>query len=219
MKKLLALAMSLGLAVFCAGLSFSQSAASKGKKPAAVTGEDQEDFVEEESPEEPEAGADEAPKAGPKESGNVGKMKSYLNNRLNQYKHLYEEQRTFGKKMNSDWQEFWKKIFDERNIFEVRMAKQRLNVLDSLGSLSQAAHSQTISDFERLESNQIKSFETSQKDAISSFVNKFESDLKMFFADQERQRSEFVSMSLSSWDALKKAEPEKPARKKAEKSK
>lgn len=131
-------------------------------------------------------------------------IKAYLDGRLGQIKRSFVEQESFGKKLSGDWQDFWGKIYEERKVFEIRMARQRINLFESLSSLDSRNHGETIGDYERLQANQIKAFEQGQKDKMSRFFMEIESNMKRFENEQERLRSELLAQSVSSWESQKK---------------
>lgn len=68
-----------------------------------------------------------------------GEIESYLKGRLTAIRAGNKAQSDFNTEENQRWSEFWNKLKDERELFEVRVAKQRLNVFDSLNSLERKA--------------------------------------------------------------------------------
>ena len=226
-----------GLAAFGPGAALAQPGYSRSAKPSkkeAPKEEASEDpgYTDEESTSEDEEpakkpakkkskGQDEDEEAKPlkgRGSSDPQGIKSYLDGRLGQIKRSYVEQESFGKKLSGDWQQFWGKIYEERKVFELRMARQRINLFESLSSLDSRSHGETIGDYERLQANQIKAFEQGQKDKMSKFFTEVDSNMKRFENEQERLRSELLAQSVSSWESQKKgtARSKAAARKKAQ---
>lgn len=166
--------------------------------------------------EEPAAdGEEEAPQPAPKRKKKAAKDKddaygndkksieAYLQSRLAQLQKSYRAQESFGKRTAGAWSSHWSRVYEERKVFEVRMARQRLNIFESLASLDTAAHSQTIADFERMQANVLKSFEDSQKQKMADFFNQMMADLKQFSTEQEATRAEFMADAHAAWQSQK----------------
>ncbi|HAH06109.1 MAG TPA: hypothetical protein DCM05_06210 [Elusimicrobia bacterium] len=213
MKRLLSLILAVGVAALGYGMLAAQSDTGRGSKSKKAVAEDE--FAEDEGGEEapPEEQAPAKKKAGkpargedeaPAEANETEMVKNYLKGRLSQLKRNHIEQEAFGKKFNSDWQEFWKGLYDKRRDFEIRIAKQRLNHFELLSSLSPSAHSTAIRDYEQQQNNLIKAFEQEQQDALKKFFVGVDANIKKFSADQEKQRQEFLNQTLASWDKQKK---------------
>lgn len=156
---------------------------------------------------EAEEEATPAPKKGGKKPGHMGKDKGdiekYLKHRIAALKTSHKSRLDFVAKDAKEWGEFWSKVKDERQLFEVRIARQRLDLFESLGSLDQKEHPTTISDFERLQSNQIKAFENSQKGKMSDFFAARDKRWKDYYSSQEKDRVSFAAEVDASWDQLK----------------
>ena len=196
----------LALAVVTPEVLFAQpgymrGAGSKKKEPAEAY--DTEPEVKKAKPEP------KARKSSPKEdkrivAGNSKEsIEAYLQKRLEGLKGVHDNQDSFGKGFSQAWKKFWADLFEERKLFEVRMARQRLNLFESLSSLSPSYHAGTISDFERLQGNQIKSFEDSQKSKMDEYFAKQLSDIKTFAMEQESIRLEFMNSAIKSWQDQK----------------
>lgn len=168
------------------------------------------------------AGAKSTPKA-PKTSeeasegkqASMGKDKTgieaYLKERLSSIRARHKAQGDFNADEGQQWQEFWNKVKEERELFEVRVAKQRLNVFESLDSLERTEHGKTIADFERMQSNVLKSFEAAQRAKMAAFFTAQAGRTKAFAARQEKDRVSFAEEAEASWRLLKSGLPSSPA--------
>lgn len=187
--------MSLALAATLSGVIYLR--AQETADPAA----DAE--AEEEATPAPAKGA-----AG-KKPGNMGKDKAgiegYLKHRLAAIKTSHKQRIDFASRDQTEWGNFWNKVKEERNLFEVRIARQRLDLFESLGSLNQKEHSTTISDFERLQTNQIRAFENDQRAKMQEFFSGREKRWKEYYNAQEKDRASFAAEVDASWDQLKAA--------------
>lgn len=138
-------------------------------------------------------------------------IEAYLKERLNSIRARHKAQVDFNTDEDQQWQEFWNKIKEERELFEVRVAKQRLNVFESLDSLEKAEHGKTLADFERMQSNVLKSFETAQRAKMTAFFAAQAERMKAFAARQEKERLSFAEDAEASWRQLKTDTPAPPA--------
>lgn len=128
---------------------------------------------------------------------------AHLQSRIKQLKGFHKGQMRFGRRMNASWVKFWDKIYNDRKIFDVRMARQRLNLFESLASLDPSAHRGTVSDFERLQANQVKSFEANLKKQMMSYLFQLVVDLKDFTVEEEEKRAYFNRELMESWTSQK----------------
>ncbi|MFH1723120.1 MAG: hypothetical protein ABII00_00715 [Elusimicrobiota bacterium] len=154
----------------------------------------------EEKVEEPVEEPAEEPVGVSKES-----IEAYLQKRLNKLKKVYEDQDAFGLRRSGAWKNFWLKRYEERKLFEVRVARQRLNLFESLASLDPSYHGQTIADFERLQDNVIKSFESQQKEKMDEFFAGLTRDIEEYAKGQERIRADFLESAIEAWKSQKSA--------------
>jgi hypothetical protein len=147
------------------------------------------------------------PSLSTEKTSSMGKDKTeieaYLKQRVATIRAANKAQSDFNSAENQLWLEFWNKVKDERELFEVRVAKQRLNVFESLDSLEPSEHGKTIADFERMQSNVLRSFETAQRTKMASFFASQTERLKAFSAKQEKDRSDFAEEAEASWRQLK----------------
>lgn len=165
--------------------------------------------------------APKAPKASEAEESSMSKpasmgkdkagIEAYLKERLASIRARHKAQGDFNTDEAQLWLEFWSKIKEERELFEVRVAKQRLNVFESLDSLERAEHGKTIADFERMQSNVLKSFETAQKTKMTAFFTAQAERTKAFAAKQEKDRVSFAEDAEASWRQLKSGLASTPA--------
>jgi hypothetical protein len=132
-------------------------------------------------------------------------IEAYLQRRLGQAKKGHREQDKWGRGMTSAWSKFWTQMYEDRKSFEIRIARQRLNLFESLDSLDETFHSQTIADFERLQSNIIKSFESQQQQKMSDYFSVLYSDLKAFQSQQDALRQQMAEEAMAAWKAQKAA--------------
>lgn len=130
-------------------------------------------------------------------------IEAYLKQRLADIRAGNKAQSDFSAAEALVWEEFWSKVKEERELFEVRVAKQRLNVFESLDSLERSEHSKTIADFERMQSNVLKSFENAQKAKMTAFFAAAAQRTKDFAARQEKERAAFAADAEAGWRTLK----------------
>lgn len=198
------------------GQAFAQgalrgTARSKGAPPAA----EDDSVAEEEAPAEEE----EAPKPKAKKrraSDGKGMVEEYLRDRLTVAQKNHHEQKAFGAKVTERWDKFFAELYDDRKRFETSIARQRLNLFETLSSVGPGYREQAVSDFERMQGTMLKSFDGSQKQKMDEFFGRLLDDYRSYFVDQERKRSELVQSSVEAWkdqrvvtDAADKAETKK----------
>ena len=104
------------------------------------------------------------------------------------------------------WQTFWTKVKDDRTLFEVRLARQALALFDSLASLDPHDHASTIANYEKMQSDVMKSFELQQKQKMADFFAERDARWRQFAADQERDRADFAAEGEAAWQEHKAAE-------------
>ena len=165
------------------------------------------------SADEAEAGA-EAPAAkgtapARKAAATMGKDKAgieaYLRHRLAVIKSTHKARVDFVARDSDEWAKFWEKVKEERNLFEVRVARLRLDTFESLGSLDPKDHSRSIADFEQMQNHQAEIFESDQKKKMADFFARRIKKWADYYANQERDRSGFAAEADASWDQLKAA--------------
>lgn len=150
---------------------------------------------------------DARPAAAEEKPPTMGKDKpeieAYLKQRLATIRAANKAQLEFEAEESRLWQEHWNKVKDDRELFEVRVAKQRLNVFESLDSLEKAEHGKTIADYERMQDNVLSSFEAAQRAKMTAFFAAQTARLKAFAAKQEKDRAAFAADATGSWRRLK----------------
>lgn len=187
---------ALGLALLLAPAAAFAAASKAASKPSKA------------SKAPPADDAEEAPEAKPASMGkDKAGIEAYLKERLSSIRTRHKAQADFNDDEARLWQEFWNKIKEERELFEVRVAKQRLNVFESLDSLEVAEHGKTLGDFERMQSNVLKSFEAAQKAKMAAFFTAQAERTKAFAARQEKDRVSFAEDAEASWRQLKSGLP------------
>lgn len=139
-------------------------------------------------------------------------IEAYLQRRLSDSKKLNRDQEQWGRGMAAAWGKFWTQMYEDRKSFEIRIARQRLNLFESLDSLDPAFHGQTISDFERLQGNIMKSFESQQQTKMRDYFSVLFSDLKSFQSEQEAARVRMGQEAMDAWSAQKESSKVKKKR-------
>ena len=161
--------------------------------------------VEEEAPaEEEEEPAEEArPRKKAKKSDAKGMVEDYLRDRLSVVQRNWSDQKAFGVKMGERWDKFFAEINDDRKRFEASIARQRLNLFDTMASVGPSYQAQSVSDFERMQNTMLKSFDASQKEKMDEFFGRLMEDVKGYALDQDKKRSEMVTISMEAWKEQK----------------
>ena len=132
-------------------------------------------------------------------------IEAYLQSRLGEAKKNHKSQDKWGRGLTGAWSKFWTQMYDDRRKFEIRIARQRLNLFESLDSLDSSFHGQTISDFERLQTNIIKSFEAQQSQKMKDYFAVLLADLRSFQSEQEAGRVRLGREAAEAWRAQKAA--------------
>lgn len=193
----------LGLAVVAPDWAWSQPGyMRRGPKPAADSAAEDE---KEEKPkaEKPKRPARRKVKNGePVPSGtDKASIEAYLQSRLKELKGTHKDRGVFGGKMKVGWDKFWDQLHEDRKQFEINMARQRLNLFDTLSSLDPTKHAATIRHFEQLQDTQIKGFEDDVKGRMDGYFKQLGADLREFALKQEKERMEFQSQAEAAWRA------------------
>ena len=155
--------------------------------------------AEDEAPAEEE---EEAPKAKPKKrkaSDGKGMVEEYLRDRLTVAQKNHHDQKAFGAKVSERWDKFFAELYDDRKRFETSIARQRLNLFETMTSVGPGYRDQAVSDFERMQGTMLKSFEGSQKQKMDEFFGRLLEDYKGYFVEQDRKRAELVTSSVEAW--------------------
>ena len=204
----------LALAAAASTHAFAQGALrGPGKSKAAA---EDDTVVEDEAPSEEE----EAPKPKPKKrKDGRGMVEEFLRERLTVAQKNHHEQKTFGTKVSDRWDKFFTELFEDRKRFETSIARQRLQLFETLSSVSAGYREQTVQDFEKMQGTMLKSFESSQKAKMDEFFTGLMSDYKGYFGDQDKKRAELVASSAEAWKDQRVVidAADKPEKKKKEK--
>lgn len=174
--------------------------------------------AEEEAPAEDEEAAKPKPKKRKPTSGK-GMVEEYLRDRLTVAQKNHHEQKAFGAKVTERWDKFFNELYEDRKRFETSIARQRLNLFETLSSVGDAYRSQAVSDFERMQTTMLKSFESSQKQKMDDFFGRLLDDYKQYSVEQDRKRTELVQASVEAWKEQREATDSAEEPKKKGKSK
>lgn len=127
------------------------------------------------------------------------RLELYLRERTDRIKDMHRGQVKFISDEMETWNAFWGKVKDDRVRFEVHVARQRLNLFESLGSLDKKDHAASILDFEKLQAKLVQSFEATQKEKVVDFFMTRDIRWKAFASQMERDRSALVADGHASW--------------------
>lgn len=97
------------------------------------------------------------------------------------------------------WEEFWGKERDVRKTFELRTARQVVDLFSTLETMDPKDHAGTITDFERLRGTMVKSFEDQQRRKMQDFFTAREARFRLFAEAQEKDRAAFASDGEAAW--------------------
>lgn len=184
------------VAAFAGSQAYAQgslrgTARSKSSPPPA----EDDTVTEDEAPAE-----EEAPKPKKrKPAGGKGMVEEFLRDRLTVAQKNHHDQKAFGSKVSERWEKFFAELFDDRKRFETSIARQRLNLFETLASVGPGYRDQAVSDFERMQGTMLKSFEGSQKQKMDEFFGRVLDDYKQYFLEQDRKRAELVASSVEAW--------------------
>lgn len=123
----------------------------------------------------------------------------YLRERLTLADKSHGEDLAFGATVDERWKKFFDGLSEDRKSFETSMARQRLNLVETLSAVGPDYRARTIKDFEQMQSTMLKSFEASQQEKTDQFFGRLLEDVKAYQTAKERGRSELLDASLSAW--------------------
>lgn len=132
-------------------------------------------------------------------------IEAYLQVRLTNLQQSHKSQQEFGARLSTNWETFWTRVFKERKLFEVRIARQRLDLFESLTSIEPSAHASAMADFEKLQASVVRSFEDGQKQRLAEFFTQTMAELKAYSAEQEKARQAAAAEAAEAWRAQKKS--------------
>lgn len=210
------------LAALLVGITASQTFAQgslRGTSRSRQAAPPEDDTVaEDEAPAEEEEEA--KPKAKKrKPTSGKGMVEEFLRDRLTVAQKNHHDQKAFGAKVTERWDKFFAELYEDRKRFETSIARQRLNLFETLASVGDGYRSQAVSDFERMQTTMLKSFEGSQKQKMDEFFGRLLDDYKAYFVEQDRKRTELVQSSVEAWKDQREvtdapAEPKKKGKSK-----
>lgn len=133
------------------------------------------------------------------------RLEIHLKKRLDKIKKQHQERLQFVTEEGEAWKGFWGKLRDERNLFEVRMTRQTLDLFESLSSLDPKVHAQTVGDFERMHANVTRSFDQQEKEKMQQFFATRDAHWNEFARRQEEVRTVFAADAEKGWEENKSA--------------
>lgn len=194
------------LAALFVTLAWAEVRAETGKtRPAKAAVEEDEaadDVVE-------EAEAPRSRKKGKKADGK-SVVEEHLRERLSAVQKNWDDQKMFGSKLTKRWEKFFAEIYEDRKRFETSIARQRLNLFETMASVGPSYQAQGILDFERMQNTMLKSFDASQKEKMDEFFGRLMEDTKGYALEQDKKRSEMVAISMEAWKDQKAVLGDKP---------
>ena len=136
-----------------------------------------------------------------KPSADDGKtrVEAYLAQRTKKLQDAYAARLVFSSREALLWEEFWGKDRDARKTFELRTARQAVDLFSTLETLDPKDHASTIADYEKLRGTMVKAFETQQKQKILDFFSARETRWNQFADAQERDRVAFAAEAETAW--------------------
>lgn len=143
------------------------------------------------------------------------RIEAYLAARAKKLEEAYAARMAFSAQETLRWEEFWGQERDVRKTFELRTARQVVDLFSTLETIDPKSHAAAISDFEKLRANMVRSFEAQQKAKMQDFFAERESRFHRFAAEQEKARAAFASEADDAWaqdkDFLKTIQSPAPA--------
>ncbi|MDE2511089.1 MAG: hypothetical protein KGL74_08200 [Elusimicrobia bacterium] len=139
--------------------------------------------------------------SSPRATAEDGKkrIEAYLAQRTKKLQDAYAARQEFSSRENLLWEEFWGKDRDARKTFELRTARQMVDLFSTLETLDPKDHASTIADFEHLRATMVKSFEAQQKQKMQEFFAARQARWNEFAAAQEKDRAAFAADADAAW--------------------
>lgn len=147
--------------------------------------------------------AEDAPEAGKTAADGKKRVEDYLAARTKKLSDAHAARLEFSAHENLLWEEFWGKVRDARKTFELRTARQAVDLFSTLETLDAKDHASTIADFEKLRATMVKSFEAQQKQKMQEFFAARDARWKAFADQQEKDRVAFAAEAEAAWQADK----------------
>jgi hypothetical protein len=171
----------VSLILLClAAVAAAPSSASKRKKEAS-------------------ASMDSADAGKPSADDGKKRVEAYLAQRTKKLQDAYAARLVFSSREALLWEEFWGKDRDARKTFELRTARQAVDLFSTLETLDPKDHVSTIADYEKLRGTMVKAFEAQQKQKIQDFFAAREARWSQFADAQERDRVAFAAEAETAW--------------------
>jgi hypothetical protein len=171
----------VSLLLLCLASAVSAAPSGSRKKAEAAPAEDGENAVK--------TAAEEGKK----------RVEAYLAQRTRKLQEAHAARLEFSSRETLLWEEFWGKDRDARKTFELRVARQAVDLFSTLETLDPKDHASTVADYERLRGTMVRSFETQQKQKMQDFFAAREARWNQFAAAQEKDRVAFAADAESSW--------------------
>ena len=171
----------LPLILLClAAAAAAQPSASKSKKPAPA------------AVAEPESGK-------PSVEDGKTRVEKYLAQRTKKLQDAHAARLAFSSRETLLWEEFWAKDQEARKTFELRTARQTVDLFSTLETLDPKDHASTINDYEKLRGTMVKAFEAQQKQKMQDFFAGREARWLQFASGQESDRAAFAADADVAW--------------------
>lgn len=132
-------------------------------------------------------------------------LDAYLRGRRLRIQRVHKARMDFMDREFEAWTKIWGKVREDRSRFEVRIARQRTDISESLSSLDSRDRQTALADFEKLQAGVINAFETQQKQKMQNFFSQKEARWKEFVLEQEKERAAFLEDAQASWKIQKEA--------------
>lgn len=127
------------------------------------------------------------------------RIEAYLAQRGKKLEDAYAARAAFSAREALRWEEFWGQERDVRKTFELRTARQVVDLFSTLETIDAKSHASTIADFEKLRANMVKSFEAQRKEKMQEFFSEREARFREFAGQQEKDRASFASDADTAW--------------------
>jgi hypothetical protein len=127
------------------------------------------------------------------------RLENYLAERTKKFQLAHASRMEFSGHETLVWEEYWGKVREARKTFELRTARQTVDLFSTLETLEPKDHASTIADYEKLRGTMVKSFETQEKQKMQEFFVARETRWKQFAEAQERDRVAFAAEAEAAW--------------------
>jgi hypothetical protein len=131
------------------------------------------------------------------------RVEAYLAERTKKLADAHAARLEFSSHETLLWEEFWGKVRDARKTFELRTARQAVDLFSTLETLDPKDHASTVADFEKLRGTMVKSFEAQQKQKMQDFFAARDARWRQFVDAQEKDRVAFAAEAEAAWQGDK----------------